>query len=92
MENCSTNGGSSIFFGYYGTSGRDEIITFFSNIDIDPRDTLKLAETESLLWTGAHVSLTQRIPQNIEVEATNLPIIPDRWCFTDGSSKDDEIF
>ena len=58
---------------------------FFSNIDIDPRDTLKLAETESLLWTKAHVSLTQSVLQNIKVEPTNLPIIRGRWRFMDGS-------
>ena len=26
----------------------------FSNLDVDPRDTLGLAETESTLWTEAH--------------------------------------
>lgn len=38
-------------------------------------DTLKLAETEFLLWTKAHVSLTQKVLQNTNVEVTNLPII-----------------
>ncbi|KAL0848412.1 hypothetical protein Bca101_021659 [Brassica carinata] len=30
----------------------------FSNLDIDPRDTLQLSETESLLWIEAQRSLT----------------------------------
>ena len=28
----------------------------FSNLDIDPRDTHKLAKTESLLWAEAKIS------------------------------------
>ena len=59
----------------------------FSNLDIDPRDTLKLAETESLLWAETHVSLTQGIDQTrLPVEATML-FIPGRRCFTDESCK-----
>ena len=75
---------------WYIWKGRNNKV--FNNIYIDPRDTLKLTETESLLWAEAHVSLAQRVSQNIEVEATNLLIIPHRWCFTDGSWKDEEIF
>ena len=35
----------------------------FSNLDIDPRDTLKLAETESTLWAEAQVLNTHRATQ-----------------------------
>ena len=64
----------------------------FSNLDIDPRDTLKLAETKSLLWVEAHVSLTQGIDQTrLPVEATVL-FIPGRRCFTDGSWKIQETY
>ena len=75
---------------WYIWKGRNNKV--FSNIDIDPRDTLKLVEMEFLLWTEAHVSLAQRVSQNIEVEATNLPIILGIWCFTDESWKDEKIF
>ena len=33
----------------------------FSNLDMDPQDTLKLAETESVLWADAQLALTQQI-------------------------------
>ena len=46
---------------WYIWKGRNNKV--FSNLDIDPRDTLKLAKTESLLWTEAHISLTQGIDQ-----------------------------
>ena len=54
-------------------------------MDIDPRETLKLVETESTLWAEAHVLNIQRTSHHVEV--TNLPSIPWRWCFTDGSWK-----
>ena len=49
----------------------------FSNLDIDPRDTLKSAETESTLWAEAHTVNEQRTVSHIEV--TSLPSIPGRW-------------
>ena len=53
-------------------------------------DTLKLAETESNLWAEAQIlDETKRSPH---VEAMNLPLIPGRWCFTDGSWKENDIF
>ena len=55
----------------------------FSNVEIDPRDTLKLAETESILWAEAHIVSEQRTVSHVEV--TSLPPIRGRWCFTDGS-------
>ena len=45
----------------------------FSNLDIDPRDTLKLAETESLLWSEAQNSLAQEIDRS-RLQVT--PIVP----------------
>ena len=62
----------------------------FSNLDIDPRDTLKLAETESTLWTEAQILNENKIVSSVEV--TSIPSIPGRWCFTDGSLKGNDIF
>ena len=62
----------------------------FSNLDIDPRETLKLAETESTLWAEAHILNDQRTAQNVEVRT--LPAIPGRWCFTDCSWKENDTF
>ena len=57
----------------------------FSNIDIDPRDTFKLAETEASLWLEAQTSHAQRITQTRDMVSSSLPPIPDMWCFMDGS-------
>ena len=62
----------------------------FSNLDIDPRDTLNLAETESTRWAETHILNEQRNVRHIEV--TTLPPIPERWCFTDSSWKENDIF
>ena len=62
----------------------------FSNLDIDPRETLKIAELESALWAEAHVSNSQRMVH--QVQDRSIPAIPGRWCFTDGSWKDTDIF
>ena len=73
---------------WYIWKGRNNKV--FSNLDINPRDTLNLAETESILWAEAQVLNEQRrVPQ---VEITTLTSIPGRWCFTDGSSKENDIF
>ena len=45
----------------------------FSNLDIDPNETLNLAETKSTLWVEVQVLNTQRAVQH--VECTNLPSI-----------------
>ena len=75
---------------WYIWKGRNNKV--FSYLDIDPRDTFKLAEKESLLWAEAHISLTQGINQTrLPVEAT-IPFIPGRWCFTDGSWKNQKIY
>ena len=50
----------------------------FSNLDIDPLDTIKLAETESTLWAETQILNEQRtVPQ---IADTTLPLIPGRWC------------
>ena len=46
----------------------------FSNLDIDPGDTLKLVETESTLWAEAQVLNTQRGTQPVKV-VTMPPIL-----------------
>ena len=62
----------------------------FSNLDIDPLDTLKLAETKSTLWAETHILNEQRtIPPTV---ATILPSIPRIWCSADGSWKEGDTF
>ena len=57
---------------------------------MNPLDILKLTETESKLWAEAQILNDQkRTPQ---VEAMILPSIPGRWCFTDSSWKENDIF
>ena len=66
---------------WYIWKGRNNKV--FSNLDIDPMDTLKLAETESKLWAEAQVLNEQRTEPRPMV--TSLLRIPGRWCFIDGS-------
>ena len=61
----------------------------FGNLDMDPRETLKLAKTESTLWAEAQVMNTKRAIQSAEV--TTLLSIPGRWCITDCSWKENDI-
>lgn len=61
-----------------------------SNLDIDPRETLRLAETESTLWVEAQIPKRSRDDQ--QAEPSVLPSFPRRWCFTDGSWKDKDTF
>ncbi|XP_056850946.1 uncharacterized protein LOC130500206 [Raphanus sativus] len=61
----------------------------FSNLDVDARDTLTLAETESTMWAAAQdLSIRQSIPPQVHPP----PSIPGRWCFVDGSWKDKDFF
>ena len=62
----------------------------FSNLDMDPRDTIKLVETESTQWAEAQIVKEQRAGPHAEGSA--LPLIQGRWCFTDGSWKEDSSF
>ena len=73
---------------WYIWKGRNNKI--FSNIDVDPMDTLKLAETESKLWAEAQILNDKK--RTTHIEANILPSIPGRWCFTDGSWKENESF
>ncbi|XP_033132318.1 uncharacterized protein LOC117127116 [Brassica rapa] len=62
----------------------------FSDRDIDPRDTLRKAETESVLWADAQV-----IPESHDAHQRDMapiPVRPGRWCFSDGSWKANNIF
>ena len=62
----------------------------FNNLDIDPRETLKIAELESALWTEAHVTNNQTLVH--QVQNRSIPAIPGRLCFIDGSWKDMDLF
>ena len=62
----------------------------FSNLDMDPMDTLKLVETESTLWVEAQVVNDERTPPPI-IDMV-LPSIRGRWCFIDGSWKEGVTF
>ena len=57
---------------WYIWKGRNNKV--FSNLDMDPMDTLKLAETESTLWAEAQVRNDQMTPS--PSIATVLPSIP----------------
>ncbi|XP_018464994.2 uncharacterized protein LOC108836323 [Raphanus sativus] len=71
---------------WYIWKGRNNKV--FSNLDIDPMDTLNLAETESKLWKEAQIIPTPVTGEHL----LELPSIPGRWCFVDGSWKDKERF
>ena len=62
----------------------------FSNLDIDLRDTLQLAELESSLWTEAHVGNDPT--RELSVQTSPPLATPGRWCFLDGSWKDNDLF
>jgi len=72
---------------WYIWKGRNNKV--FSNLDMDPRDTLKLAETESTLWAEAQILKDQNTGTQVQA---SLPSIPGRWCFTDGSWKEGDMF
>ena len=66
---------------WYIWKGRNNKV--FSNLDIDPRETIKLAETESTLWAEAQVLKTKHLTQQGEGLYRQLRV--GRWCFIDGS-------
>ena len=72
---------------WYIWKGRNNKV--FSNLDIDPRETLRITETKSILWAETQLNITRTTQL---VEARNRPSIPGRWCFTDGSWKDKEPY
>lgn len=57
---------------------------------MNPKDTLKLEEKESLLWAEAQTTVIQWTTQIRRIELITLPSILGRWCFTYGSWKDHE--
>ena len=73
---------------WYIWKGRNNKV--FSNLDVDPRETLRLAEVESTLWAGTHVIKDHRLTR--EVQARPDLGTTRRWCFTDGSWKDKDVF
>ena len=73
---------------WYIWKGRNNKV--FSNIDIDPRETLKIAELESTLWAEAQVLRNQQVVQ--EVQSNPIQANSGRWCFIDGSWKDKDLF
>ena len=66
---------------WYIWKGRNNKV--FSNLDMDHRDTLKRAATESTLWAEVQILNEQKTVTHVQV--MTLPSIPGRWCFTDGS-------
>ena len=66
---------------WYIWKGRNNKL--FSNLDIDPKETLNLAELESKLWAETHIINNPRLGQNIQIRSTSGTT--GRWRFTDGS-------
>ena len=73
---------------WYIWKGRNNKV--FSNLDVDPRDTLKLPELESTLWAETHVTNNQRVANQVHEKI--VPTLPGKWCFIDCSWKDKEQF
>ena len=57
---------------WYNCKGKNN--KAFSNLDINPRNTLKLAETKSIFWTEAQVLNIQRGTRPVEA-MTMSPIL-----------------
>ena len=73
---------------WYIWKGRNNKV--FSNIDVDPRDTVKLAELESTRWTENQVLRNQRVAPDIQ--NSSIQTNTRRWCFIDGSWTDKAVF
>ena len=73
---------------WYLWKGRNNKV--FSNLDIDPRETLQKTELESSLWVEAHLANGPTREQ--QVQTTSTLVTHGRWCFIDGSWKDNEVF
>ena len=54
---------------WYIWKGRNNKV--FSNPDMDPRDTLKLVETKSTLWTETQIFNKQKTVPQLEVTTVN---------------------
>ena len=72
---------------WYLWKGRNNKV--FSNLNIDPRETLQLAELESALWAEAQVVTDQQ--RERQVQPITPLATPGRWCSIDGSWKDKEL-
>ena len=59
-------------------------------MDIDPRETLQIAELESSLWAEAQV--VNDPTRGHQVHITSTLATSGRWCFIDGSWKDKDLF
>ena len=59
-------------------------------MDIDPRETLQIAELESSLWAEAQV--VNDPTRGHQVQTSSTLVTQGRWCFIDGSWKDKEVF
>ncbi|XP_056854813.1 uncharacterized protein LOC108842133 [Raphanus sativus] len=75
---------------WYIWKGRNSKV--FSNLDTEPRETLRRAMTESLLWMEAQQEIVQPQDQVTHTSDAVLPIRSGRWCFTDGSWKPEDTF
>ena len=73
---------------WYMWKGRNNKV--FSNFDIDPRETLNLAELEPILWAETHVINNPRLVHEVHIRPNSGTT--GRWCFTDGSWKDNDLF
>ena len=73
---------------WYIWKGRNNKV--FSNLDMDPRETLRLAELESTLWAEAQIVTDQT--RESQVLTSNTLEATGRWCFIDGSWKEKELF
>ena len=51
-----------------------------------------MAETESLLWAEAQAPVKNGTTQLRQIDEFSLLSVSDRWCFTDGSWKDQGKF
>ena len=73
---------------WYIWKGRNNKV--FSNLDIDPRETFNLAELESTLWAEVQVTTNPRVAHEVQIRPNIRST--GRWCFTDGSWKDMDLF
>lgn len=79
--------------GFYRIYVKEKNNKIFSNLDMDPRDNYKLAETKSLLWAEAQNSPIQGMKYTLGINSPSIvPTISGRWCSTDGSGKNQDIY
>lgn len=64
----------------------------FSNINIDPINTLQVAVTECTIWNETQDEHIRRVNHSREANQESLPQILGRWCFTNDSWKEKNTF